>query len=188
MSRDLWYDRNRSWIGTVWRIFNKLVVRDGIDERQRKEIVMKDKTPGPKGWILRIGELAEVLISLILLVVILILGVKFVFTMAGTPMADWDMEFWSNSLAYCFNLVIGIEFIRMLLKHSAASVVEIVLFTVSRGMVAEHQDGLETLFLVAALAGVFAIRKFLLLPRDEHHPEVMQYGAEDSLCGAKDKD
>lgn len=149
---------------------------------------MMDKKQGPKGWILRVGELAETLISLILLVVIFILGVKFVFRMAGTPMEDWNMGFWSNSLQYCFNLVIGIEFIRMLLKHSAASVVEIVLFTVSRGMVAEHQDGLETLFLVAALAGVFAIRKFLLLPRDEHHPEVMQYGPEDSSGCEKDKD
>lgn len=120
-----------------------------------------------KEIILRIGAIAETMISVILLVVVVILAFRLLGRMFTGDMELWNMNFWSYVLEYCFNLVIGIEFIRMLLKHSAGSVAEIVLFTIARSMVAEHQDGLETLFLVISLAGVFAIRKYFLLPTDE---------------------
>ena len=69
-------------------------------------------------------------------------------------------------LQYCFEIVIAIEFVRMLSKHSVSSVIEIILFSIARSMIAEHQNPGETVLLIIALLILMVIRKYLLIPGD----------------------
>ena len=64
-------------------------------------------------------------------------------------------------LESALDLVIGIEFIKMLIKHTPGSVVEVLLFALSRHMVLEGGNALENLLTVCAIAVIFAIRRFL---------------------------
>ena len=66
-------------------------------------------------------------------------------------------------LARTFSVVIGIEFLKMLCRHSMRSVVEVVLFATARKMVVDHASAMETLLMVIALAVLFLIRKYLFV-------------------------
>ena len=65
-------------------------------------------------------------------------------------------EFLSNTLM----LVIGIEFIEMLVKHNPGSALEVLLFALVRHMLVGHGSSLENLLSVIAVGVIFLIRKF----------------------------
>jgi len=60
-----------------------------------------------------------------------------------------------------FNLVICIEFVKMLCTHTPGTVIEVLLFAISRQMIVGHVSGFEVLAGVAAIAGLFATHKYL---------------------------
>ena len=64
-------------------------------------------------------------------------------------------------LLTAFNAVIVIEFIRMLIKHSMNTVVEVLIFAIARGLVVGHEAPLETLVRIVCIAILLACRKFL---------------------------
>lgn len=56
---------------------------------------------------------------------------------------------------------IGVEFVKMLCTHTPGTVIEVLLFAISRQMIVGHVSGFEVLAGVAAIAGLFATHKFL---------------------------
>ena len=66
-----------------------------------------------------------------------------------------------------FNLVICIEFVKMLCKHTPDTLVEVMMFAIARQMIVEHLNVYETLVGIGAIAALFAIRKFLFCSFDE---------------------
>ena len=66
-------------------------------------------------------------------------------------------------LESALDLVIGIEFIKMLIKHTPGSVVEVLLFALSRTHGLEGGNAMENLLTVGAIAVIFFIRKFLFI-------------------------
>jgi hypothetical protein len=82
----------------------------------------------------------------------------------------------SQFLSNVFSLVIGIEFTRMLIKHSADAAIEVLLFAIARQLIIAHPATWEMLIGVVAIAGVFSIRKYLFTG-DFHHVEVFVFDA-----------
>ena len=70
-------------------------------------------------------------------------------------------------------MVIGIEFLKMLCRHSVGSVVEVLLFALARGLVVDHGTPVSNLITVGTIALLFVVRKFLFIPGldDKHHQE-----------------
>ena len=64
-------------------------------------------------------------------------------------------------------LVMGLEFVKMLALHSAGAVIDVLLFTIVRQMIVTHGSALDTLLGVAAVAAIFAVKKFLQSPEPE---------------------
>ena len=62
-----------------------------------------------------------------------------------------------------FDLVIGIELMKMFCRHDLDSVVEVMTFTVAREMVIEHMPILDTLIGIVAIAVLFMIRKYFFI-------------------------
>ena len=60
-----------------------------------------------------------------------------------------------------FNLVICIEFVKMLCKHTPDTLVEVMMFAIARQMIVEHTSPQQNLLVVLAIAILFAIKKFL---------------------------
>ena len=65
-------------------------------------------------------------------------------------------------LGEILQVVIAIEFVKMLAKHTPESVIEVLLFAIARKLIVDHSiDALQLLIGVAAIAILFAIRKYL---------------------------
>ena len=71
-----------------------------------------------------------------------------------------DMFGMSDFLGKAFNVIIGVEFLKMLIKQTPGSVVEVLLFSISRQLVVEHATALEYLLSILAIGVLFIIRKY----------------------------
>ena len=67
-------------------------------------------------------------------------------------------------LERALDIVIGIEFIKMLAKHSPGSSLEVLLYAIARHMVVGHESAVENLLSVGAIALIFVVRKFFFVP------------------------
>ena len=104
----------------------------------------------------------EIMLSIVIIIVIALSGLRLILTTAGTSVMDMDTSFFTSFLSQALSLVVGVEFVKMLCRHSAQTVVEVLLFATARQMVVEHMDPVQTLIGVIAIAILFAIRKFLM--------------------------
>ena len=114
--------------------------------------------------IYRIAQLLEILVSFLVIVAILF-SFATIFHQLGILSSDpSNADGLQAFLSTAFTVVIGIEFLKMLSRHNLSSVVEVLLFAISRQMIIEHTTPVENLLMVAAIAALFLIRKFLFIP------------------------
>lgn len=64
-------------------------------------------------------------------------------------------------------VAVGLEFVKLLCKHKASNVVEVLTFAVARHMIGEHTTMLENLICVICIAILFSVRKYLFHAYDE---------------------
>lgn len=77
-------------------------------------------------------------------------------------------------LTFMFNIVIGIEILKMFCRHDLDSVVEVLLFAVARQVIIEHTSMVDNLLGVLAIAVLFSIRKYLFVSAlDKKSPALM---------------
>lgn len=103
----------------------------------------------------------EVLISIVLLVAVLLLFVELVIDSGIFWLDEKHLNF-NAFLSGMFNLIIGVEFTKMLCKHTPDTVVEVLMFAVARQIIIYHDNILDNVLSVVTLAGLFAVRKFLI--------------------------
>lgn len=111
----------------------------------------------------------ESVIAVIVGIAVVILCIKLFKDMIFDAVYSTGEEVLVDVLDSAMTLAIGVEFIKMLCKHTPQTVVEVLLFAIAKQLVVFHTTPLENLMNVAAIAGLFAIRKFLL--RREDKPE-----------------
>ena len=70
-------------------------------------------------------------------------------------------------LQYLLEGLVGLELIMMLCRHDLDSIIEVMIFTVTKYLVVNHESAVGILIGVAAVAVLFAIRKFLFLSAEE---------------------
>ena len=113
----------------------------------------------------KITGIFEIILSVVILLGIVIGAIPIVkesslalaeFFQTGTMAFDFKLF-----LASVIQLIIGVEFIKMLAKHSPASVIEVVLFVIAKRIIINDSTSLEMLLGVVSLALLFVIRKYL---------------------------
>ncbi|MDO4274291.1 MAG: phosphate-starvation-inducible PsiE family protein [Eubacteriales bacterium] len=109
----------------------------------------------------------EIFLSVLILVVIAKATIPLIHQLINTPVLDMEMEYFTAFLGQALSLVVGVEFVKMLCRHTAETMVEVLLFAIARQMVVEHLQTWQTLVGVVAIAILFAVRKYLLLKEDE---------------------
>ena len=108
-------------------------------------------------------EAVEIIIAIVtLLVMVWLLGVEVnnIFTVPG---------YLSNPEHFLHNvltLVIGLEFVSMLINLTPANTLEVVIIAIARYVIINHTDSLSNIVCVLCIAGLFAIKRFLI-PKDE---------------------
>ena len=69
--------------------------------------------------------------------------------------------------ADAMTIVVGIEFVKMLMLHTPRAVTDVLLFAIARQLVVNHSSAVDTLLGVAAVALIFVIKKFLHTDGDD---------------------
>jgi hypothetical protein len=67
----------------------------------------------------------------------------------------------STFVRYMYDILISIELIKLIVREDLSAIVEILMFAVSRQVIIGHLGVTENLLAVAAIAVLFAIRKYL---------------------------
>ena len=111
----------------------------------------------------KILHILEFIISILtLLVLIGMLGLE-IYRMFTIP------EYFATLNDYLHNIltiVVGLEFVRMLLDMTPANTLEVLIVAIARHVILSHDDPLSNVACVLCIAGLFAIRRFLI-PRNE---------------------
>ena len=115
-------------------------------------------------WVARMASSIETVVALVVLLAILMAGVRVLFEVKDLVLAPDVDEAFTTFLRSAFNVVIGIEFVKMLAKHSPGSAIEVLLFAIARQMVVEHTSPVENLLSILAILLIFVIRKYLFVP------------------------
>lgn len=101
-------------------------------------------------------------IAVIVAVIIAIIGLK------GEYITLWNNRGELGSLIvfleYIFNIVIGIEFLKMLCKPRADIIIEVLLFLVARHMIIGKTTAIEDLLSIISMAILFLIKSFIVVP------------------------
>ena len=113
--------------------------------------------------IIQASSLLEVLLSGLVLIGLLFSAVPLIRWMPGLLIDGNEVEI-RTFLERSLDIVIGIEFIKMLAKHSPGSSLEVLLYAIARHMVIGHESAFENLLSVAAIALIFVVRKFFFVP------------------------
>ena len=117
--------------------------------------------------IISTATLLEILLSGLVLIGLLLSMVPLLQWMPGLLFDGNDVEV-SIFLQRALDIVIGIEFIKMLAKHSPGSVLEVLLYAIARHMIVGHEDAVQNLVSVVAIALIFIIRKYFFVPSFGH--------------------
>ncbi len=70
-------------------------------------------------------------------------------------------------------IVVGLEFVKMLIDMTPANTLEVLIVAIARQVIVSHDNPLSNLACVACIAGLFAIRHFLI-PRNELPKEMSE--------------
>lgn len=71
-----------------------------------------------------------------------------------------------NYLHNILTLVVGLEFVRMLIDMTPANTIEVLIVAIARQVIISHEDPVSNICCVLCIAGLFATRHFLI-PKNE---------------------
>lgn len=95
------------------------------------------------------------------------------------------LHYWDNRLETgaflelldaVFNVVIGLEFVRMLCKPSSANIIEVLIFLISRHMILQTTTAVEDLLAVISIGILFLFRRFMMATKPDkgsHVPSLL---------------
>lgn len=71
------------------------------------------------------------------------------------------------------NILVGLEFVRMLIDLTPGNTIEVLIVALSRQVIISHEDPISNICCVLCIAGLFATRHFLI-PRKEMNLEISE--------------
>ncbi len=103
--------------------------------------------------------------ALTLLVLLFLLGMEIYKMFTANGYFDSASTYLRNILT----IVIGLEFVRMLINLTPANVLEVLIVAIARQIIVNHDNPFVNISCVLCIGGLFAIRKFLISKKDLTH-------------------
>ncbi len=119
-----------------------------------------------------ISRYTEIALSAIMLVVIIVLIIPMIYNFISIPLLSIKASQFTEFLGNILTLIIGVEFAKMLAKHTAENLLEVLMFAIARQMIVEHLNMIDTLIGIISIAIIFFIRKYLLLKTTDNKAKV----------------
>ncbi len=82
-------------------------------------------------------------------------------------------------------IVVGLEFVRMLINLTPANTLEVLIVAIARQVIVNHDSPVLSIVCVACIGGLFAIRKFLI-PKCDLQLELSEINDPDGECGCNE--
>lgn len=98
-------------------------------------------------------------VTLVILVGVLALELYRIGVTALTDVNAIDLH---SILTSILTIVVGLEFVRMLIDTTPANILEVLTVAMTRHIILTHDDYISNLVCVVCIAGLFAIRRFLV--------------------------
>lgn len=114
-------------------------------------------------------EIIEIALGLLLTAAVVICAMQMIPDLFELHVSMENMHGFREYLEGIFNLVIGVEALKMIYKHSPGSAIEVLLYTLARELVVQETTVVENLILIICITILFAIRKFLFVPAFGSH-------------------
>lgn len=105
-------------------------------------------------------EYVIAVMTMVVLIGLLVYEVYKMFTLDG---------YFSSADVYLKNIltiVVGLEFVRMLINLTPANTLEVLIVAIARQVIVNHESALSNIACVLCIGGLFAIRKFLISKTD----------------------
>ena len=109
----------------------------------------------------RIANYIELALAALICVAVLVATVRVIlfespYLLQGNLEIDYFLE---RALSFA----IGIELVKLLCEHTSETMIEVLMFAISREMIIVRMEPTNTLVCIVAIAGLFAIRKYLFV-------------------------
>ena len=108
-------------------------------------------------WLLHYIE--RIIAVMTILALLGALGMEIYHMIASGAAYFADVE---TMLHHILNIVVGLEFVRMLIDTTPANILEVLTVAITRHVVLSHDDPWSNVACIACIAGLFAIRRFLV--------------------------
>lgn len=112
----------------------------------------------------------EIVISILTLLVLVGMLALEIYRMV--TVADYFSSL-DNYLHNILTIVVGLEFVRMLIDLTPANTLEVLIVAIARHVILNHGDPLGNVACVLCIAGLFATRRFLI-PKKEMKVELSE--------------
>ena len=119
----------------------------------------------------RVLHIIERIIATITIVALLAALVLEVYHMIITGTAYFEDV--HNMLHHLLTIVVGLEFVRMLIDTTPANILEVLTVAITRHVILSHENPWSNVASIARIAGLFAIRRFLIR-RSELQEEMVE--------------
>ena len=96
--------------------------------------------------------------TITLIVLIISVGYQ-VFQLITDASYLFDIEHFLHNI---LTIVVGFEFVRMMIDTTPANILEVLTVAITRHVILSHDDYWSNLICIACIAGLFAIRRFLI--------------------------
>lgn len=107
----------------------------------------------------RVLHILELLIAALTVVVLVVsLGVE-VYRMIVTDGYFSDLNAFLHNI---LTIVVGLEFVRMLIDMTPGNTLEVLIMATARHIIMNHNDPVTLMIGIACIAGLFATRRFLI--------------------------
>ena len=112
----------------------------------------------------------EGIIAAITLIVMVGMILQEIYRMFTMPTYFDDIHTYLHTF---LNILVGLEFVRMLIDLTPANTIEVLIVALSRQVIISHEDPISNICCVVCIAGLFATRHFLI-PRKEMTLEISE--------------
>ena len=120
----------------------------------------------------RVGKMEHLIRKILHILELVIAGVTIVVLVVGLAVNVWkvaaDPTSFTNTTEFLhavLNIVVGLEFVRMLIDMTPANTLEVLIMATARQIIMNHES-IALLIGVVCIGILFAIRRFLI-PRDD---------------------
>jgi hypothetical protein len=100
--------------------------------------------------------------------------VEIIFAAAGVQLDILYMDF-DRLLSVALTIVIGVEFTKMLCRHTPETVIDVLLFAIARQTIIYHEGTIDMLMGAVSIIGLFAAKRFLVdkifIKKEKTEPE-----------------